>query len=279
LGQQVDAELAAGDVRLTQGGEPTFVSIDDMDGQEWNYTALSPKKWALAENLAWRLQARFAPGGLVHYGQGKWYPGEPLPRWAIGIHWRKDGQPVWNNPALIAGDSAPANATPADAQRLAQGIASALGLARELVIAAYEDPLLLISSEGKLPVNLDPLTVPLNEADERSRLRRALERGADQPAGFVLPLKAREPAAHGAPHSEWQSSIWPLKRERLFLLFGDSAIGNRLPLSSLPELLPEEAEPEFARDPFDDRGNLHDAHTQAQRQRHARAHAQKPAPR
>ncbi|MEJ0048452.1 MAG: transglutaminase family protein [Rhodospirillales bacterium] len=42
LGHQVDVELVAGDVRLTQGGEPTFVSIDDMDGPEWNYTALSP---------------------------------------------------------------------------------------------------------------------------------------------------------------------------------------------------------------------------------------------
>ena len=27
------------DVRLTMGGEPTFVSIDDMEGEEWNYTA------------------------------------------------------------------------------------------------------------------------------------------------------------------------------------------------------------------------------------------------
>ena len=102
LGRAVDRDLAAAGARLTQGGEPTFVSIDDMDGPEWNFTALSPKKWQLAEALAWRLRDRFAPGGLLFYGQGKWYPGEPLPRWALGLHWRRDGRPLWRNGDLIA---------------------------------------------------------------------------------------------------------------------------------------------------------------------------------
>ena len=75
LGRSVDRDLAQHDVRLTQGGEPTFVSIDDMDGPEWNYTALSPKKRELAEALLRRLATRFAPGGFLHDGQGKWYPG------------------------------------------------------------------------------------------------------------------------------------------------------------------------------------------------------------
>ncbi len=279
LGKQVDAELLAGDVRLTQGGEPTFVSIDDMDGDEWNYTALSPEKWALAEQLAWRLKARFSPGALVFYGQGKWYPGEPLPRWALGLHWRRDGKPVWKNPALIAADASPASATVEDAKRFAQAIADALGIDRNLIIDAYEDPLLLISTEGKLPVNIDPLTVPFKEADERTRLRRALERGAATPAGFVLPLKAREDTPHATAETEWQSSPWPLKRDRLYLLFGDSALGNRLPLASLPERPPEDIEPEFERDPFEERGDLHDAHTLAEKMRHTRGHAKKPAPR
>jgi uncharacterized protein (DUF2126 family)/transglutaminase-like putative cysteine protease len=279
LGRQIDDELRAGDVRLTQGGEPTFVSVDDMDGLEWSITALSPEKWALAEQLAWRLKQRFAPGGLVFYGQGKWYPGEPLPRWAIGIFWRKDGMPLWRNPSFIAAESTPADAGIADARRMTLGLAEELGLHRDHVMDAFEDPLLLLQMEARLPVNLDPLQTPLKDADERARLRRALERGADQPAGFVLPLKARDTAPKADSATEWQSSPWPLRRDRLYLLSGDSALGNRLPLSSLPELLPEEVEPDFARDPFDERGDLHDAHGTAAKKNPAHGKPQPPAAR
>jgi uncharacterized protein (DUF2126 family) len=265
LGDAVDAELEALDVRLTQGGEPTFVSIDDMDGPEWNYTALAPRKWALAESLAWRLRERFAPGGLMFYGQGKWYPGEPLPRWALGIQWRADGRPVWRDASLFARESAPADATPDDARRFAHAMAAALGLAPADVIEAYEDPLPLLAQEQNLPVNLDPAEVPMKAYDERSRLARTLARGLGQPAGFVLPLRAA-PAGDAA----WETSPWPLRREQLFLLPGDSPLGYRLPLASLPERLPGETDPDFARDPFDPRDDLHDAHAAAEKARHVR---------
>src|SRR5690606_13584292 len=110
----VDARLDAGDVRLTMGGEPTFVSIDDMDGPEWNFTADSAAKRALAGDLAVRLRDRFAPGGLLQHGQGKWYPGEALPRWEIGIVWRRDGVPLFDA-GLLADPAHPGAATDSDA--------------------------------------------------------------------------------------------------------------------------------------------------------------------
>ncbi|MEO6021936.1 MAG: transglutaminase family protein, partial [Burkholderiales bacterium] len=259
VGQQVDAELKAQDVRLTQGGEPTFLSIDDMEGAEWNYTALSEKKWQLAEALAWRLKTLHAPGGVMFYGQGKWYPGEPLPRWALGMYWRADGKAVWRDTTLIAREDAGREISLVEAELFVAALADALGFSPRYVIAAFEDPLSAIQLEANLPVNLDPLAVPMKDYDERSRLAKLLDRGLDQAAGFVLPLQALESAGANTADTHWDSSRWPLKRERLYLLPGDSPLGYRLPLGSLPERLPEDIEPEFDRDPFDERGELHDA--------------------
>ena len=253
LGEQVDRDLAANDVRLTHGGEPTFVSIDDMDGPEWNYTALSPKKRELGELLVKRLRARFAPNGFLHFGQGKWYPGEPLPRWALGIYWRIDEQPLWRHDELIADTTKSGAATVATAQTFGERLAAALGLPSSLLITAYEDVPKLLQAEAMLPPNVDPLQADLAQPDERARLARLLSAGLETPAGIVLPLKATEDPADPIG---WLSSPWPLKRERLYALPGDSPLGLRLPLGSLPEVLPEEREPEFAVDPFAPRDAL-----------------------
>ena len=259
LGRRVDADLVRNDVRLTQGGEPTFVSIDDMDGAEWNFTALSAKKRELAEALTRRLALKFGPNGFLHDGQGKWYPGEPLPRWALGIYWRTDGKPLWHDRELIADTRKPGAADMPAGESFATLLATGLGLAPSAVITAYEDMPKLLAAEAALPVNADPLKADLTKYDERARLARLLQQGLDRPAGFVLPLRAVPPATPGADGATaWQTSPWPLRRERLYATAGDSPLGLRLPLSSLPEVLPGDEDPDRERDPFAPRDALAD---------------------
>ena len=275
LGEQVDVDLATHDVRLTQGGEPTFVSIDDMDGAEWNYTALGKNKRELAETLLKRLKLKFAPGGVLHYGQGKWYPGEPLPRWALNAYWRKDGEPLWRNDALLADTSRPGTLGLADAEAFAKRLATSLGLPEAMVITAYEDAPRLLKDEVALPVNADPLQSDLSDAGERARLARLLLAGLDQPLGYVLPLKAAGDGHDGAGETIWESSPWPLRRERLYALAGDSPLGLRLPLGSLPDVLAEEVERDLPVDPFEPKEAL-PRRDDLKRSRRGRARGAKP---
>jgi len=252
LGRRVDADLEAGDVRLTLGGEPTFVSIDDMESPQWNDAALGTHKRALAGDLLLRLWQRFAPGGLLHYGQGKWYPGEPLPRWALNCYWRPDGVPVWNDPALLARDDGGHAHGMEDARRLSLQLARGLGLAESCVIPAYEDSLYYLWKDGGQPVNVDLLGTDLKNPDERRRLTRLLAGDLGQPAGFALPLRRDEPGGR------WQSSHWSFRRGHLFLAPGDSPIGLRLPLDSLPWEAEEERDIEPERCLFAPRPPLGD---------------------
>ena len=252
LGLSIDKTLQAGDVRLTQGGEPTFVSVDNMDGDEWNISALGEEKWQLANNLLQRLKDRFAPGGVLHFGQGKWYPGEPLPRWALTVFWRTDGIPIWKNQSLIAKEATDADA--ATMRRFAEALAQRLDLNTGYVIPAYEDPWLALDEESRLPINIDPNNVDLKNPEVRSGLVKQLRAGLVTVKGFVLPLKAIDDQKEVV----WQSSLWPLRQERLYLLSGDSPLGLRLPLDSLPWVAPEEFEIELPVDPFAEREKLAD---------------------
>jgi transglutaminase-like putative cysteine protease len=140
LGDRIEADLVAQDVRLTMGGEPTFVSIDDYQTAEWNTAAVGPTKRILADQLIRRLRDRFAPGGLIHHGQGKWYPGEPLPRWAFSLFWRTDGKPLWQDEALIATEKPLKAASVNDAHWFTESLAGRLGIATNHVMPAFEDP-------------------------------------------------------------------------------------------------------------------------------------------
>jgi uncharacterized protein (DUF2126 family) len=246
LGRTIDRDLAAADVRLTLGGEPTFVSIDDMEGAEWTMTALGPTKRERAGVLLKRLMKRFAPGGLLHYGQGKWYPGESLPRWALGCWWRCDGVPVWQNDGLIADESIDYRHGDGEAKRFVERLAATLALDVRHVIPAYEDAWYYLWKERRLPTNVDPLRSRLRDEEERVRLARIFEQGLGAVAGYVLPIE-RQTSSAGEPL--WTSGPWFFRHEHLFLIPGDSPIGFRLPLDSLPWVAPEQYPQLHPRDP------------------------------
>jgi len=237
LGQQVDEELEAGDVRLTMGGEPTFVSIDDMESAQWNVSADGPHKRELAYALTLRLRDAFTVGGLLHFGQGKWYPGEPLPRWANGCFWRKDKLPIWRDPQLLADINKDYGITHADARKFATRLAAALGIDSGYLVPGYEDTLYWLWKEGSVPANLDPEQASLKDPSERRTLAQVLQKGLGEPVGYALPLK------WDADNNAWASNPWEFRRGQMYLIPGDSAMGLRLPLDSLPWVAPEKREP------------------------------------
>jgi uncharacterized protein (DUF2126 family) len=254
MGSKVDAALADGDVRLTMGGEPTFVSIDDFEAGEWTTDAVGPTKRTFADALIRRLQAKFAPGGFLHYGQGKWYPGETLPRWTFSLYWRRDGKPIWQDPALIAPEVSTAKATKAQAETLLQTIAATLDLPTDYVIPAFEDPAQWLVKESNLPVNVTPENSKLKDAEERQRLARVFERGLNEPSGYVLPVQRWQSKAG----KTWISERWALRRKHLLLVPGDSPVGYRLPLGALPWVPPAAYPHVYPADPMEDRGPLGD---------------------
>ncbi|CAI4166664.1 DUF2126 domain-containing protein [Alteromonas macleodii] len=245
LGGQIDKDLVNAGITLTMGGEPTFISIDDMESEQWNTAADGKEKRILAHTLFMKMVESFSNSGFRHYGQGKWYPGEPLPRWQYACYWRKDGAPIWHNQALLADNNATYSFSQSEAQTFATQLATALGLSEKVVVTAYEDVLYHLWQEGNLPQDPSPDAPELLHAMTRKGFLAKLEQGLDTPVGFIIPL------AYDTVFDGWQSSVWSFKRGHCFLLPGDSPLGYRLPLSSLgsPDALAE-------RDPADMTGTL-----------------------
>lgn len=254
LGEKIDADLVGQDVRLTMGGEPTFVSIDDYEAAEWNTAAAGPTKSALSDRLIRRLRDRFAAGGMLHYGQGKWYPGEALPRWAFSLFWRTDGKPIWQDATLIASETQSRVSTADEAKHFAESLAGQLGITSEHVVAAFEDPAERLLKEGALPANIDPSNPAIDDPAERARVMREFERFLSVPSGYVLPLQPSAAQSGGG----WISEIWKLRRRWLFLVPGDSPAGFRLPLNSLPYVAAADEPKPTPTDPFAARTALAD---------------------
>ncbi|MEH6570338.1 MAG: transglutaminase family protein [Halioglobus sp.] len=256
LGKAVDQQFEQDDVRLTMGGEPTFVSIDDMESEQWNTGALGEDKLSLAKTLLLRLRDRYAPKGLLHYGQGKWYPGEEVPRWALGVFWRKDGEPLWGNPKLLARIDKDYGLDVEVAVRFGRHLCSLLALPKQCCQPAYEDGLYYLMQEQNLPINLDILAQKLKGDLDRRRLARLIDRGIDLPSGVVIPLSRSTGWPLAEDQKSWRSSLWPMKRERIVLIPGDSPMGLRLPLNDLPELAEKADKVGPQRDPFEPRDEL-----------------------
>jgi uncharacterized protein (DUF2126 family) len=250
LGAAVDRELDAGDVRLTMGGEPTFVAVRDRDAAEWNTDALGPTKRGFATELVHKLRAEYGKGGFLHFGQGKWYPGEQLPRWALSICWRTDGEPCWRNPALFADERVPARYTTEDAERFIRRIVRRLGLSEKNIEPGYEDVFYYLWRERRLPANVDPFDSRLDDELERARLLRVFSQKLDTVVGYAVPLQARESDTQLAG-PVWQTGPWFLRDERMYLMPGDSPMGYRLPLDSLPWVSQGDSPHQIPRDPFD----------------------------
>jgi uncharacterized protein (DUF2126 family)/transglutaminase-like putative cysteine protease len=228
LGHAIDAQLLSGDVRLTMGGEPTFVSVDDPDGEEWNTAALGPEKRKLAVALYHRLKEKYAPLGLSHFGQGKWYPGEQLPRWSLNCFWRRDGQPLWQNAALLDDESPGRTATAAVSGAFLAGVAERLGMPADNVFPAFEDAFYYLWRERRLPANVDPFNSKLEDKAERERLSKVFEQGLESIVGHILPVD------RDVSGKRWRTGSWFLRRDRCYLVPGDSPVGYRLPLDSQP---------------------------------------------
>ncbi|WP_048861501.1 transglutaminase family protein, partial [Acidisphaera rubrifaciens] len=224
-GRRVDRALTAGDVRLTMGGEPTFVAADDPDAPEWNTDALGPTKRAYAYRLLRRLAPVWAPGAAIQLALGKHYPGEQLPRWALNAHWRRDGEPVWTDPALLATDDDHDTATEADAARFAAVLAERLQVDPGLVQPAYEDIHYFLWREQRLPANVVAEDAKLADPLERARLARVFSQGLAASVGVVLPLRRVDDGGG----RRWQSGRWFFRGDHLFLIPGDAPIGFRLP--------------------------------------------------
>ncbi|MEM9410954.1 MAG: transglutaminase family protein, partial [Planctomycetota bacterium] len=252
LGYQVDDALQSQDVRLTMGGEPTFISIDSPNDPQWQTEAIGDEKNHLANSLMAKLKDRFTFGSLLHYGQGKWYPGEPIPRWSKTCFFRKDGLPLWENEKLFAVEGDDLGHSQLEAKEFANGIANRLGLDSQNVMQVFEDALYHLWDEQRLPADVRLDATSLKDSLDRKRLARVLEQGLHNPVGCILPLMYDRTANQ----PKWVSGEWLTRADQIFLIPGDSPIGYRLPLKSLTTISERQQELYSALSPAIDRGQL-----------------------
>ncbi len=225
-------------------GSPWAASRPSSRSTTWTArNGTSPRsarhKRELREKLLRRLRRRFAPGGLLHFGQGKWYPGEQLPRWALSCYWRKDGVPMWRDRALLARtDEYCHRIRPEDAQRFAETLARAARRRSRLRQSGFRRPAAITcSASGNCrSTSIRSTTVSKTRAS-------ASGCAACSSAGWTRRSATccRCSADAGKSGPEWQTGLWMLRGQHLFLVPGDSPMGLRLPLRACPGCASSEA--------------------------------------
>jgi len=240
LGERVDKELTKNDVRLTMGGEPTFVAVGGGDAPEWNTAALGPKKLEYANVLTEKLWDQYAQGGFIHRGQGKWYPGEQLPRWAISMYWNIDKKPIWKNPELFAKENDPLNYTNEDSKKFIKRLCVHLGLPTNNYFEGKEDAWYYIWRESQLPLDQNIEDLDIDDVMERNRLKRIFNQGLKNVVGYALPIAPNYKS--NAKEIPWLTCQWKTRDGFLSLLPGDSPMGYRLPLNSITCHIPKSSQ-------------------------------------
>ncbi|MCB1732731.1 MAG: transglutaminase family protein, partial [Halieaceae bacterium] len=166
------------------------------------------------------------------------------------------GEPLWQDPALLGRVDKDYGHDVQTAARFGRQLCDLLGVPRKCCQLAYEDGLYYLMQEQNLPKNLDVLAQKLKGDLDRRRLARLIERGYNVPAGAIIPLSRSTGWPLQEADKHWRSSLWPMKRERVVLIPGDSPMGLRLPLNDLPELAKKADKITPQRDPFEPRESL-----------------------
>ena len=168
----------------------------------------------------------------MHHAGASGTLGEELPRWAWSAYWRKDGQPMWRNPDLFADPATPGTQTADDAAKILQTIAEKLGIDQEFTFPAYEDLGIIVGASDNyramLTSNHD-FPTPVNEHVSRTYFDKVLVSELVMCYHSISTLSTKN-----------GKGKWFLREEHCFLMPGDSPLGFRLPLDSLPWSLPED---------------------------------------
>ena len=230
--------MALGDA-VTRAGHrrraPDHGRRADLRGRErprrarWNTDALGPHQTRLRHGAGHRCATSMANGGFLHFGQGKWYPGEQLPRWALSICWRADG-PRWRNPSPVRRRTRDPH--PLHQRDDAQGFIQSLrrpGPDRPFIRPATRTPFYYLWRERRLPVNVDPFDSRLDDEMERAPAPRVRAEAGRRSWLPIQPNPHRGPALAGSP---LDTGPWFFRDDRMYLIPGDSPMGCRLPLDA-----------------------------------------------